>query len=159
MTTEIETPTVECASCVIDVPGLFRRVKTVNIFRNADVTLLTEEADGKPASLGDVVTFAKEKEIDGRQIQAAIEALNTSDEGTRKCYRQLPGFLFTVTGHDQQIQQPKSFDGTEEQAEAAGWVQNEFGWCCVECQGTAHETEEGTAGLAGLEEFMNEVQG
>ncbi len=157
MTTE--TPSVECASCVIDVPGLFRRVKSINIFRNPAVEVLTEEAEGTPANLGDVANFAKEKQIDGRQIQAAIQALNDADEGTRKCYRQLPGFLFTVTGHDQQIQQPKAFDGTEEQAEASGWVCNEFGWCCVDCQGTAHETEDGTAGLAGLEEFLDEVQG
>jgi hypothetical protein len=145
---QTETPTVECASCVIDVPGLFRRVKEIKIAK-----------DDQPSNLGAVYEYTKAEKIDGRSIQTAIRQLEGCDEGTRKAYRQLPGFVFEVVGHDQQVQQPKAFDGDDAQAEAAGWVQNEFGWCCTDCQGTAHETEDSTAGLAGLDAFMAEVGG
>lgn len=36
------------------------------------------------------------------------------------------------------VAQDKVFDGTEDEAEAAGWVQNEFGWVCTDCVGVEH---------------------
>jgi hypothetical protein len=51
-----------------------------------------------------------------------------------------------------QFQIPKVFDGTLEDAIAAGWEENEFGLCCPACKETAYTTAEASSSGRDLEE-------
>jgi hypothetical protein len=62
------------------------------------------------------------------------------------------GLTFIRNGQPVQFQIPKVFDGTLEDAIAAGWEENEFGLCCPACKETAYTTAEASSSGRDLEE-------
>ncbi len=51
----------------------------------------------------------------------------------------------------------KVFDGTVEQAQEAGWQENEFGFVCPSCAGDDFTTEDGSAAGAGTDELLDAI--
>ena len=51
------------------------------------------------------------------------------------------------------VEAPTQFDGTEEEALAAGWTEGEFGWVCPICQVNA---DLGTAATGSVEDMFHD---
>lgn len=88
--------------------------------------------------------FIDGKEVDvefalERAAELKVRSLKAYLEDEADSHPKLPGWEFTYTLVKQTIKGAKVFDGDEEDAEAAGWVENEFGWVCAECTGSVGE--------------------
>jgi len=98
---------------------------------SVDVPVSVPERVWRNASSGEVVSY---QEVLDAASSDLVEALMRSDmEGTPP--PAVPGFVCAEEEVEGTSSEPKVFDGTEEQAEAEGWLQNEFGWVCRDCSG------------------------
>lgn len=116
---------IVCTSCTVTVP------------QEKEVASAFRVASGEEVQLSELTAaWAKT----GLPPQVLMGYLN---DGVS--HPALPEYSFQVVKKLVDTEVEKCFDGTEEEAEAANWVQNEFGWCCADCSGVAYETEDGTA--------------
>lgn len=125
---------IVCTSCVIQVPEPHQVIKFYRKQGRKSVEMSPEDV------------FAEAHEV-GLSMDVVVAY---AEEGS-KGHKALPGIEFKTVVEEVMVDKEKVFDGNEEQALKAGWVENEFGYVCPDCA----DTDAGSSESSGsLEDFI-----
>jgi len=89
-----------------------------------------------------------------REVRKDGWTASTGSEAIRR--GRYPNWILREETTVVEIRGPKPFEGSAEEAQAAGWVEGEHGWQCPDCVGVAND-EGASAGWEGLLEFAGEA--
>ncbi len=139
----------ECGVCAVEVAGLGRIIKRVEIVDAAGAAVQVYD-------LCKLVARTSGKEL-AEDLFRTYQALHHREPGKIRL-KAVKGYVFTVIADEVPVCQPASFDGTPAAAVAAGWELTDRGWICPACKDDAHRPEVSEAGTGGLETFFEETK-
>ncbi len=139
---------IECGCCANELAGLARVVKRV--------TIKTPEAQEIPAYELCKLAAKTSRQL-AEDLFRTFQAMHHRPPGVIRL-KAFKGYTFEVSAEEIPVHQPRMFDGTPGQAEAAGWEITPSGWICPTCRPEAHRPEDSEAGFGGLENFFEETK-